>query len=74
MLFHLKFMQLAAVDPYTAVILRKKENFEHLIMNFNVFSPSRMEKKMKARNRKPMFGSQFVCEPHKLKLTHITFI
>ncbi len=66
-------MQLAAVDPYTAVVLRKKENFEHLIMNFDVFSlPNAKKQGPEIENY--IFVSQFVCEPHKLKLTHITFI
>lgn len=44
-------MQLAAVDPYTAVIQSKNENSEHLIMNFDVFSPSPVWEKKKKKLR-----------------------
>lgn len=47
-------MHLAAVDPYTAVIQSKNENFEHLIMNFDVFSPSPVwGKKATTKKRRP---------------------
>lgn len=57
----------------------KNENFEHLIMNFDVFSPLPYGEKLKPEIEKNyMLGSQFVwllwSEPDKLKLTHITFI